>query len=112
MSGEQDREQLEAAARAAGYQVEWNKLLKCLMFAPTQTAWYEPWRPLDSDADAFRLMVACGVDVATTHNRVSAIVEGGGGVIVESESMHVTDKHAATRRAIVRAAAAMSEGQE
>jgi len=106
MNIEQDRGILEAAARAAGIRFRKGDYAKGL---DTNKGF---WNPLDSDADAFRLMVDCGIDVATTHNRVSAIVEGGGGVIVESESMHGTDKHAATRRAIVRAAAAMSEGQE
>lgn len=105
-----DHELCLLAAKAAGYTVEWNKVLECFMFVPAETSWYVPWKPLDSDADAFRLMVDCGLAVSTAAGSASAVLysEGGG-----AEWFFVpfgTDKHAATRRAIVRAAAAMGVG--
>lgn len=64
------------------------------------------WNPIEADADAFRLMVDCGIDVALDDECVDA-----DGWLTIYFSGHNNDKHAATRMAIVRAAA-QSSGKE
>ena len=102
MNIERDRELLEAAARAAGIRFRKGDYAKGL---DTNKGF---WNPLDSDADAFRLMVDCELEVSCHDDYVDASGYSGSAVMVED---YGSDKHAATRRAIVRAAAAMSEGQ-
>jgi hypothetical protein len=87
-----DREMLELAAKAAGL-----------------TPWYvlrgKPgWNPLEDDGDALRLAVKLRVLVdCEGYEDVAAVVEGGSGAhVVEPFG---DDRCAATRRAIVRAAA-------
>lgn len=79
-----DRELLERAARAA------------------RAAWYAgfsaQWNPLEDDGDAFRLMVDLNMSV----NVHLQDVEADG-----NDESFGGDPYAATRRAIVRAAAAM-----
>ena len=78
-----NRELLTLAAKAAGIEVtEWSE----------EAQWYWTrdwhWNPLTSDADALRLAVKLGLTI-----------------VVESDSEKGKDPYAATRRAIVRAAA-------
>lgn len=95
-----DRELLELAAKAAGYD------LRPVKFASGAFYHYRiddsgyAWTPLSSDGDAFRLAVKLGLhitnsaqDAWATHLSVTAI------------EPIVGDALAATRRAIVRAAA-------
>lgn len=89
-----DRELLEAAAKAAGY---WSHEFNCAASLPTPG-----WNPLTDDGDALRLAVRL-------HMRVS-----GGGVDwvgkewIDAFEEDEADEMAATRRAIVRAAAEMA----
>lgn len=75
-------------------------------------AGWTPWNPLESDGDALRLAVALGLlvyvmrDAGFTGIRLPG--EHIGGKYDEVE-MHGTDPCAATRRAIVRAAAAIAD---
>lgn len=105
-----DRELLEAAAKAAGYGVE---IVSSREQHGTVGFYMKPdllwWDPLTDDGDALRLAVKLGLEVS--HNSF-------GNVIVDHytrpESQKVVLAHganpcAATRRAIVRAAAAMVE---
>ena len=91
-----DRELLEAAARAVGLRVN---------FHPTAS--YQ-WNPLERDDDAFRLAVKLGlmVYVMLEANFTAIRLPGEriGGKYDEVET-HGSDPYAATRRAIVRAAA-------
>ena len=90
-----DRELLEFAARAAGIEhvtpmmIEWGK-----------------WNPLESDRYALRLAVRLSMLVDVTAFSVTAIVNGA----IIAKEKHDGDPYAATRRAIVRAAAAIGEG--
>lgn len=102
MTERTDRELLELAARAAG---EWPE------------SWHDSeayftgvlsrWNPLEDDGDALRMAVKLGIVFDPRRGKTFAgttqydAVEGHGG-----------DIYAATRRAIVRAAAAMAEGGE
>lgn len=106
MSREQDRELLEAAARASGYDYKSSFGVIVCNEIPGR------WHPLESEADAFRLMVDCSIDVRIRENHARASNPYSDSDYTERFINHRSDKHAATRRAIVRAAAAMSEGQE
>jgi hypothetical protein len=104
-----DHELCLAAAKAAGYTVE-----------SVHGGWYHCtapkvpnriWNPLKSDMDAFRLMVDCGMDIDESGDGVRVSIYGDINDIPEAFEMYGNDKHAATRRAIVRAAAVMGESK-
>ena len=94
-----DRELLEMAAKAAGIRGEWSERGQCIVISEVGMSW-ENWRPLEDDGDALRLAV-----------KLKLIVEVGscwlskyGPVFGEDV---LPDPLSATRRAIVRAAAAI-----
>jgi hypothetical protein len=102
-----DRELLEAAAKAAGIETcGWRAhefQPGYFVNPPVETGAYAVWNPLADDGDALRLAVRLGLhiqpsdtDCWATHLAVTAIEPLG------------SDPYAATRRAIVRAAAAMA----
>ena len=61
------------------------------------------WNPLDDDGDALRLAVKCKLDLFL--HELGALVNDGNGLGIELEERLAGDPYAATRRAIVRAAA-------
>lgn len=95
-----DRELLELAAKAAGIALEW---------CPEGRAWRKwpsfEWNPLTDDGDALRLANTLEIDIGF-HINVEAIAYGRR---QNGEQCHTTKEvglsMAATRRAIVRAAA-------
>lgn len=93
-----DRELLELAAKAAQIMVNpWHEKYGLLL----SDFDFEPWNPLTDDGDALRLAVKLGVDI---------YVDEGKSEVWVTESNHPiehfdNDPQAATRRAIVRAAA-------
>lgn len=97
-----DRELLELAAKAAG--IPLNEFGDC----ENGDYWIDEkgtyWNPLDDDGDAFRLAVKLGFAVSVEFQVGSTVVLWGPptGVIREQ---HGDDPCAATRMAIVRAAA-------
>lgn len=102
-----DRELLEMAAKAAGLPMcdEWD----CAadgdgILIGAGNGDLKPWNPLTDDGDALRLAVVVGIDVDQYGDRVETWKAGLEGFIVEPYS---GDPCAATRRAIVRAAAAI-----
>lgn len=115
-----DRELLLKAAKAAGfvephsYREKTNSLLWV-----SQSGFPSTWRPLDDNADAFKLMV--DLNLFVFHSWTFAQGEGVplANVIVDNAEQKVpsgeikgSDPHAATRRAIVRAAAALVDIEE
>jgi hypothetical protein len=107
-----DRELLEKAAKAAG--VNWRDWTPTLYAGETELRdWPHDWNPLTDDGDALRLAVKLRLEILP--------LEGGGvdvqrtteqepfGELLASEIS--TDPYAATRRAIVRAAAAIEGDQ-
>jgi hypothetical protein len=96
-----DRELLEAAAKAAGWSL--------FYYGSHCTVQTEPgklleWNPLTDDGDALRLAVKLGIDVMHTNihsPQIHAMADHEVACIEDS----ATDPYAATRRAIVRAAA-------
>lgn len=103
-----DRELLEAAAMAAGVTggVWWDD---------TCDGWPDPsthWNPLADDGDALRLAVKLRLDIcrpSAGHDGVCVWLDHVGDFV---EVPHGADPYAATRRAIVRAAAAMAPKDE
>jgi hypothetical protein len=87
-----DRELLELAAKAAGI----------YYWIPGST---REWNPLTDDGDALRLMVSLRMNVHLDSNMVDVDPDG---VHWFSET-YGDDPYAATRRAIVRAAAAIGK---
>lgn len=108
-----DRELLEKAARAAGIDVEMSRgRLVLRQSLSSERRIGSPWNPLTDDGDALRLAVKLRINLehlrtlrTMQFNEVSASPFGRG------DCMHIeetgTDPAAATRRAIVRAAAAL-----
>ena len=106
-----DRELLEAAAKAAGIETHgWRAHAAkpgLYMLPITETGAYLVWNPLTDDGDALRLAVKLGMSVHCPHKH-SAFV-GVGETPNQFLERPGDDPYAATRRAIVRAAAAMEE---
>ena len=95
-----DREMLELAAKAAGYDANlelngsfslWNEEIECVQSI---------WNPLEDDGDALRLAVKLHMQVSITTESCRAETQPVLGVRVNDN-----DEFAATRRAIVMAAA-------
>lgn len=109
-----DRELLELAAKAAGYDVVWSDLWQRFQHVePIKLFDMErfSWIPLDDDGDALRLAVKLGLDVCIDtqqenepHTHVIGFRFDYTAETVDAIENH-GDPYAATRRAIVRAAA-------
>ena len=102
-----DKELLEYAAKAAGIEVRWHEQWKCFVHVspfntdnpPTLAGQRLVWVPLTDDGDALRLAVKLGLVVdAGAH-------KAGDGMGTWYAQVGDRDHNAATRRAIVRAAA-------
>ena len=92
-----DRELLEFAAKAAGY---WNYEFNC----------YEggiSWNPLTDDGDVLRLAVKLDIPISPESANGTTWICKGDIQVFES---YGNDPYAATRRAIVRAAAEIGKG--
>lgn len=97
-----DRELLELAAKAAGIEHGADRLDCGLSITLPDGRHYSlpRWNPLEDDGDALRLAVKMGMDVVTGRGRSDAYCRG-----VRVSEYNGDDPYAATRRAIVRAAA-------
>lgn len=104
----QEREMLELAAKAAGRVVEAFSPSKGLLVSQGDgvSAW---WDPLTTDGDALRLAVKLEIDIAFQRPGVEACRSHSHPSLPSFGSVraleHDNDPCAATRRAIVRAAA-------
>jgi hypothetical protein len=110
-----DRELLEAAAKAAGIEIDWDgdKALVVQLFRGNLKNWLD-WNPLEDDCDALRLAVKLGMEVyIDNHPSGCGCSEAQSHTHKTPENQarscinHEGDQYAATRRAIVRAAAAL-----
>ena len=119
-----DRELLEKAAKAAGYEIHVWGTKGAENFGRMDMPNHPRWNPLTDDGDALRLAVKLLLriehDAAYQQNqdrntkvRVLAehqqLIVGYGNQGKWQKEWHETDPYAATRRAIVRAAAAIGE---
>lgn len=113
-----DRELIELAAKAAGIKLDKGTGAG----QPSQNNGFDiagnavldwhngtKWNPLQSDADAFRLMVALDIDIRFYRKHVDANCDSRAGSIFKE---HGKDRAAATRNAIVRAAAEIGRGMK
>ena len=105
-----DRELLELAAKAAGIDAEWHNDDDADFDAQYEGMFLKGdrspdnnkyWNPMRNDGDALRLAVKCKIDVVQFSLLVRADVAG----LPDVRELYNGDPLAATRRAIVRAAA-------
>lgn len=102
-----DIELLKLAAKAAGLDVHqgsgWESeyLFLSLPRPSSPLVANVRWNPLDDDGDALRLAVKLAAKISHTTDSVLVSIDG----IVRSVRSYYGDPYAATRRAIVRAAA-------
>ena len=96
-----DRELLELAAKAQGY-----KYMNSALWDGRDVVAYS-WNPLTDDGDALRLAVKLGlrVGVGLTHTSAVIAANSDDDDSISRICAHNGDPYAATRRAIVRAAA-------
>ena len=114
-----DRELLELAAKSAGIGlIAWTKFFDEWKFACNPCG--EPWNPLIDDGDALRLAVKLGMTVCNEHESAGSVCcTRGDEVFPAVNSGEVGDPpgitendYAATRRAIVRAAAELAKQEK
>jgi hypothetical protein len=108
-----DRELLELAAKAAGYTGTVNEFPSGYVEMGLSNH-FEPdgsnvWAPIHNDGQALRLAVKLGFSLSL-EGRI-AMVHNGIDVSEERAQDHDSDPYAATRRAIVRAAAEIGAKQ-
>src|SRR5690606_3089083 len=105
-----DKELLELAARAAGMDyLVWTPGVSPLVPGEKRINGQMVWNPIHDDGDALRLAVKLRLDIQINSDDVTAIsadVDGWVSELVIDENVE-----AATRRAIVRAAAALAQEQ-
>jgi hypothetical protein len=106
-----DRELLELAAKAAGIEVTRSRLEDPLnrdMLVENSVRnggqRLGPWNPLTDDGDALRLAVKLGLTIQHLTANEEVVVSSYSGSS-EAYEFYLSDPYAATRRAIVRAAA-------
>ena len=100
MTDTTDRELLEDAAKACGIKITWHGDVDPWCFAEVLPG--IKWNPLTDDGDAFRLAVKLGLLIDTQYNNGVGVGSASFEEVWESTSV---EPYAATRRAIVRAAA-------
>lgn len=114
-----DRELLELAARAAGMKVWRGQSWAQADVLFTEPAKPDPdgkvtgveWNPLADDGDALRLAVKLKLQVTPgTYHDHEATVFSAGNAEAHERVHYLQDIYAATRRAIVRAAAEIGKG--
>ena len=98
-----DRELLELAAKAAGVYLEWDGPPTQWQPMYYQGKTYHSWNPLTDDGDALRLAVKLGIEIWTGNG--SCYANYGMDNEKSIHEPHNDNPYAATRRAIVRAAA-------
>jgi hypothetical protein len=99
-----DKELLEFAAKAAGFEVVFYGN-ECVGVGISDVKRDWPWNPLTDDGDALRLAVKLGLLIDTSTGRDIHVQYPIGDAYYPLSEDDETDPYAATRRAIVRAAA-------
>ena len=109
-----DRELLNKAAKAAGIAVHrgsgWqSEMLFVSLTDANGIVTGREWNPLADDGDALRLATKCRIGVLHRSSGVEAHAFRNRLIICNEEAPEGADYNAATRRAIVRAAAALGD---
>ena len=108
MTQHNDRELLERAAKAIGKDNPFEK------YRDIDGDFYPVWNPLTDDGDALRLAVKLKLSIDTNWYNTDACWYTDKTCVMSMASVeeepHNSDPYAATRRAIVRAAAAIGKG--
>ncbi len=107
-----DRELLEAAAKAAGLCLEWDGHPDKWQPMYYEGKTYHGWNPLTDDGDALRLAVKMGIVVEYRREVPMAFAYLYALNLEVGERNTSLDPYAATRRAIVRAAAEIGKGMK
>lgn len=103
-----DRDLLELAAKAAGMRIQWDEFCDGYIRLNDAGIDIDCWDPLEDDGDALRLAISCLLTVCMDGSGTVSAHEaylGRKGVFVTQSVSECGSKRAATRRAIVRAAA-------
>jgi hypothetical protein len=100
-----DRELLELAAKAAGYEFDSTEPFEIAVVTGGIKNYFE-WNPLHNDGDALRLSVALGLNVFHT-NQCAYALESDSDTLAEQKESYLDagGPIQATRRVITRAAA-------
>lgn len=106
-----DRELSELAAKAAGIDGEWSDAHRAIHVNTAPLRNFVLWSPLTDDGDALRLSVKLHISIAHEWRNGVVYVDVGDAPI-GCEQEYGSDPYAATRRAIVRAAAEIGKAQE
>ncbi len=117
-----DRETLERAAQATGCAYRWSDHLECIMLQRDEGYTDGCWLPDVNSSDALTLAVDLGLSIepypynSTPKHSVIVKQRRGGDVLREGNPTEVIEQYgddpvAATRRAIVRSAALVGQGQ-
>ncbi|WP_116817917.1 hypothetical protein [Pseudomonas syringae] len=106
-----DRELMELAAKAAGVDFDGHTFVKRDRYSSNV------WAPLFDDGDAFRLAVQLGMRIYVYPGGDDNVTVVANDELKAKGAPHISEPHAedrlaATRRAIVRAAAEMAKGLE
>jgi hypothetical protein len=109
MKTEVDRELLELAAKAAGIEGCYQDGMFTGIIEPVIGGGDVPWNPLKNDGQALRLAVKLRMDVKQWNSLAIAAVEWDKHA---EENTTTQDPCAATRRAIVRAAASIGKAMQ
>ncbi len=109
-----DRELLELAAKAAGIEIKTWSLGNAIINSDSDMYPVVSWNPLTSDGDALRLAVKLNIDFKAYEKTVItlAIDSAKQEIIASVSELTNDDPYAATRRAIVRAAAEIGNGMK
>ena len=106
-----DRELLELAAKAAGIKGWWLAESKTFQINTAPFRNFVTWNPLADDGDALRLAVKLEMFLEIHQSVTTADIGIGKNEWVTCAEKHGNDPYAATRRAIVRAAAEIGKEQ-
>lgn len=108
-----DKELVMLAAKAVGFMAQYSENFGDFSIGEPYSKNERRWNPLDFDGGALRLAVDLDMDVclSTFKKEVTAFLYCNGEIVSKTETFGA-DKHAATRRAIVRAAAAIGEDMQ
>lgn len=108
MSEYTDKQLLEWAAKAAGYQVEWVRNSGCF-YRCEEWVGREQWSPLEDDGDALRLAISLKITIGVSDIAAYADRDDAMGIFIRQalKRLGLPDLSIgeAVRRAIVRAAA-------